>query len=65
MTKIQFKAYTIIERAVSEGVAYGIRRAHKHVEKPTNEILEEKILDAVMLALSEIIDFDTTEINPE
>jgi hypothetical protein len=54
-----FKAYTIIERAVEEGVRYGIQRAYKHVDDhPSKEHLETEITQAVMSALNEVIEMD-------
>ncbi|HAM40186.1 MAG TPA: hypothetical protein DCP69_02310 [Candidatus Omnitrophica bacterium] len=56
--KIKFQAYNLMERAVSEGVAYGVRHAHKHTEKPGHEIIIERVTSAVMSSLGEIMDFD-------
>lgn len=58
MQKFRFKTYELTERAVTEGIAYGIRRAHKHTDTPTIEHLEIEIEHAVMQALSEVIDFE-------
>lgn len=54
---IEFKAHTIIGRAVEEGVRYGIQRAYKHVDDhPSKDHLETEITQAVMSALSEVIE---------
>lgn len=58
MGNLKFKAYDIIDRAVSEGVAYGLHRAYKYSDNPSNEQLQDQIERAVMHELSEIIDFE-------
>lgn len=55
---IRFKTYWIIQRAVEEGIAYGLNRAHKHEDNPTKDKIAIEIERAVMLALDEIIDFE-------
>ena len=32
MRHLQIKTYRIVEHAVEEGIAYGLKRAHKHHE---------------------------------
>ena len=58
MTKIKLKTYTIIERAVEEGSAYGLNRAHKHTDEPSRDHMATEIERAVMESLNEVIDFD-------
>ena len=55
---MNFKAYTLVERAVEEGINFGWNRGHKYADDPEPEVIKEAILNEVMLALSEIIDFD-------
>lgn len=55
---IQFKTYWIIQRAVEEGIAYGLQRAYKHTANPDNNHIALEIEQAVMSALDEIIDFE-------
>lgn len=55
---IRFKTYWIIQRAVEEGIAYGLQRAHKHTDNPDNNHIALEIEQAVMSALDEIIDFE-------
>lgn len=55
---IRFKTYWIIQRAVEEGIAYGLNRAHKHEDNPTKDKISIEIEQAVMSALDEIIDFE-------
>ena len=58
---MQFKAYSLIERAVEEGINFGFNRAYKYSDKPEPEAIKEQMLHEVMLALSEIMDFDAVE----
>jgi hypothetical protein len=57
------KTYAIVERAVDEGIAYGITRLFKHRE--TDAISEQETRDgseaihaAIMDALCEVVRFD-------
>jgi hypothetical protein len=44
-------AYRVLQMAVQDGIAIGLRRAHKHVETPTEdqliEILEREVMTQV------------------
>jgi hypothetical protein len=62
MVALFLKAHSIISRAVEEGVAYGIRRAYKHFDNPSEAILQENIEREVMNALSEVIDYEKYEL---
>jgi hypothetical protein len=57
-TKIKIDAYKIISESVENGVRYGLNRAHKYAEKPTNNDIIEQIHGAVMASLCEILKFD-------
>ena len=66
MPKIKLDAYTIIKRAVEEGVAWGVMRSFKHHEHPTEEVLKYNLEIEIGSALSEVIDYDTLEVtDPE
>lgn len=54
---VTIDAYTIIARAVSEGVRYGITRAHKHTASPEREAVAENVEREVMNALAEVLKF--------
>ena len=56
---MKFKAYTLIERAVEEGITFGLSRSYKHTITPDESLIQETILNEVMLALTEILDFET------
>jgi hypothetical protein len=50
--------YILITRAVEEGVERGYTRAHKHVDKPDKQLLKDTIIEAVMLEICEIVNFE-------
>jgi hypothetical protein len=52
------KFRVILEQAINEGVSYGYRRAHKHLENPTEEQICEHIEEQVMSSIYEYFDFD-------
>ena len=51
------KFRVILEQAINEGVLRGYRRAYKHNEDPSEEIICETIEDCVMGSLYEYFDF--------
>lgn len=51
------KSYTILQRAVEEGVVRGWARAHKHTNKPERGDIESQVIDCVMLEISEVFSF--------
>jgi hypothetical protein len=53
-----FNAYVLIGRAIDEGISYGLRRAYKHVDNPSEEAIQEALHRAIMDSLSEIIVWD-------
>jgi hypothetical protein len=55
------KFRVILEQAISEGVRYGYRRAHKHVENPTEDAICEHIEEQVMSSIYEYFDFEENE----
>ncbi len=56
-TAVVVRLYPVIERAVHEGAAYGVMRAHKHTDHPGREVLVENVEREVMNSLSEILDY--------
>ena len=56
--QVRVRLYGLVERAVEEGIAYGYRRAHKHVDDPTEATIKTEILNAVMDTLSDVIAFE-------
>lgn len=57
-TPVRFRVHAIISEKVEQGVRYGYSRAHKHTNTPNAEAFTEAIEQAVMDALSEVIDFE-------
>jgi hypothetical protein len=55
------KFRVILEMAIEEGVRCGYRRAHKHVDNPTEGAICEHIEEQVMSALYEYFDFDDND----
>jgi hypothetical protein len=47
-------------RAVEEGVAYGWRRAHKHIDTPDAATIEGQIVTAVLNEVCEYFNFGDT-----
>lgn len=54
---VSVKLYDLVSRAVSEGVATGWRRSHKHAEFPDPQYICESMESEVMNALCEVIEF--------
>jgi hypothetical protein len=55
------KFRVILEQAIEEGVRYGYRRSHKHLENPTEEQICEHIEEQVMSSIYEYFDFDDAD----
>ena len=55
---VRVDLYRIVCDAVERGVAYGLNRAHKHVDAPTRAHLEEHVSSAVLSELCDVIRFD-------
>lgn len=55
------RTYEILRRAVEEGVRYGLSRARKHVESPSDAQIESAVEEAVMNEICEYFTFDEAE----
>jgi hypothetical protein len=55
--------YPTLERSLREGAALGFRRAHKHVEYPTEEAIVDSIVDSLLLVLGENFVMPSEEAN--
>ena len=55
------KFHKILEMAVEQGVSYGYRRAHKHIENPPEGAIIDSIVEQVMNSLDEWFDFEDEE----
>ena len=52
------KFRVILDQAISEGVLRGYRRAHKHIENPTEGAIIDSVVEQVMNSLDEWFDFE-------
>jgi hypothetical protein len=55
---VRLNTYKIVSDAIENGIKYGYRRAHKHIENPSEDTIIEQIHLAVMNDLCDIINFD-------
>jgi hypothetical protein len=55
------KFHKILEQAINEGVLRGYRRAHKHVENPTEGAIIDNVIEQVMNSLDEYFTFEDEE----
>jgi hypothetical protein len=60
---MKVKTLVILERAIEEGVRRGYRRAHKHIENPTEESICDRIEMCVMEQIHEYFTFEDNETN--
>ena len=51
------KDYDVAQMCVEAGVKLGWNRAHKHVESPSPEVIQDAIHDAIISELCEWFDF--------
>ena len=55
------KTYVVLDRAIADGVAYGITAAYKHTDKPTTQQIQSHVYTAVMHEMFEW--FDIVDVN--
>ena len=55
--QLRLKLYTVISRAVSEGVAYGVNRAFHYSDAPSTDAIAEHVEREVMNSLDEVIEY--------
>ena len=56
--QLRVRVYDVLRDAIERGLAIGWRRAHKHPDKPTEEMMREQILLSVMAEVSEGFEFE-------
>ncbi len=61
LSPVRLRAYPLVQRAVEESVAYGVRRAFKHTDAPDVESIIEAVDQSVMNAMCELFDFGDPE----
>jgi hypothetical protein len=55
------KTYQLIQECVENGVQLGFNRAHKHTDTPSDDELQNKIIDSVMMEICEWFSFNEDE----
>jgi hypothetical protein len=55
---MKVKTLVILEQAINEGVLRGYRRAHKHIDNPTELMICDHIEQCVMEQIHEYFDFE-------
>ena len=55
---MKVKTLVILEQAINEGVTRGYRRAHKHIENPTELMIFDHIEQCVMEQIHEYFTFE-------
>ena len=48
----------VIEMCLEAGIEFGWRKAHKHTETPSEEVIKNEILHAINMELYEWFDFE-------
>lgn len=55
--RVTVKVYDVLRRAVEEGVGYGYQRAHKYTDTPDEEIVRDRMVEAVMGCICDVFEF--------
>lgn len=50
----------ILERCIEDGIAHGYRRAHKHVDNPSEGAIIDNISSAIWLEIDTYFNFEET-----
>ena len=58
MKKLKPNIYAILKECIEIGINAGYRRAFKHIDNPSEEIIKEEILKYVILEIVEKFNFD-------
>lgn len=54
---VKVRVYSYVDEKMEDAITYGIMRAHKHTDKPSEEHIVSEIHLAVMNSLCDIFDF--------
>jgi hypothetical protein len=60
---MQPKTYVILDRAIEEGIRYGINRAIKYEHQLSDDQLIEEIRNSVMNEICECFDIETSNVH--
>lgn len=55
------RTYSILSRAIEDGIRNGWTRSHKHTDNPDKESIVSNIQDCIMLEITENFSFDEDE----
>ena len=55
---MKVNTYSVLTRAVEEGIEYGWRHAHKHTDTPDEDTVRTAIHYAIMNSIGEVFVFD-------
>lgn len=55
---LRVRTYEILQRAVEEGFHRGWRQAHKHIDDPTDDHIEDQVISAIMGEICDVFKFD-------
>jgi hypothetical protein len=63
MAKVKpvLNTYRVLMDGLNDAITAGIRRAHKHVETPSEELIAQEVENYVSNYLAEKIDWDRTD----
>lgn len=56
---MKVRTYSVIDRAVTDGINYGWNRAHKYTDSPSEDEIKQQMMIAVMHEMCEWFDFET------
>ena len=59
------KAYRLLLRCIEDGVEYGYRRAHKHIDNPSEDTIKFEIENGIIHAIHEWFDFSQEFVSQE
>lgn len=58
-SRVKINAYKVIDDAIDRAIRYGYNRAHKHVDRPSEDQMIDEIHRAIMNELCELLTFDS------
>lgn len=52
---LECKTRTILQQAIENGISFGVRRAFKHADDPTEEEIIENVFREVMSSIDDVV----------